>query len=429
VIGYVLKMFPRFSETFILAEVLELERRGQRVEIIALKKPDDGCFHQEVARIRSRVRYLPEHATCHPMRFLAAHVRALHNGPRAYLGTLALALRCLPHSWPGWLRAPLVAELASQAGCRHLHAHFASLPALTAMLAARLLGLPFSFTAHAKDIFHHDCSPRILRLLMRRARRVVTVSDFNLRYLAGLLAARADRDKLVRVYNGVDLEQFSPALRPAASPPPLILAIGRLVEKKGFSDLIEALHLLRQRGLRFRCQIIGKGPLESALAAAIARFDLDAQVELTGPLPRAEIASRLRCACLLVAPSVVGRDGNREGLPTTLIEALACGVPTVATAVTGIPEAIEDHVSGLLVPPGEPGRLAQAIAELLLDPALRASMARAARERAESHFDLERNVGRLLEVFGSDPAAPVFHAGGDPAWPALAGNAVTGVGQ
>lgn len=403
-IAYVVKMFPRFSETFILAEILELERRGRRIEIVSLKKPDDGRFHEELARLKARVGYLPEHFRCRPLRFLAAHARAARRAPGRYARALGLALLHLPRSWEAFVRAPLVAEAAESAGCTRLHAHFASLPAAAAMFASVLSGLPFTFTAHAKDIYHRSRSRRLLRRLLERARAALTVSDANVAHLAGLTGPRHPEGRIVRIYNGVDLDTFRPPSRPASDGPPLILAVGRLVEKKGFDVLVEACWMLRNRGASFRCSIVGKGPLEGALRARIRGLGLEETVRLAGPLPRGEIAKLLREAAVLAVPSVVGRDGNREGLPTVIAEAMASAVPVVATAVSGIPEAVEDRVTGLLVPPADAGALAGALETLLGEPQLRAGMGRAARARAERLFDIERNVSELEAVlFGASP--------------------------
>ncbi len=403
-IAYVVKMFPRFSETFVLAEVLELERRGRRVEIVSLKKPDDGRFHEDLARLEARVRYLPEHFRCEPLRFLSAHRRAARRAPGRYARALGLALLHVPWSWEAFLRAPLVAEAVEAAGCLHLHAHFASLPAATAMFASILAGLPFTFTAHAKDIYHRDRSARLLQRLLERARAVVTVSDANVRHLAALAGPRVPAGRIVRIYNGVDLDVFRPAPQPAAGGPPLVLAVGRLVEKKGFDVLVEACAILRARGVSFRCSIAGKGPLEGALRAQVRQLGLEGSVHLAGALPRGEVAKVMRQAAVAAVPSIVGRDGNREGLPTVIPEAMASAVPVVATAVSGIPEAVENAVTGLLVQPADAAALAGALETLLEDPRLRERMGRAARARAERLFDIGRNVAELESVlFGADP--------------------------
>ena len=399
--GYVVKMFPRFSETFILAEILELERRGEKVHVISLRKPDDGCFHEDLSRVRAAVAYLPEHLTCQPLEYLRAHARACLRSPKAYLRALFAAVSQLPASWRGFLRAPLVAAEAKAAGCERLHAHFASLPAITAMFAAALAGMPFSFTAHAKDIYLRGRPRRLLRALIFRAQRVITVSEFNRRYLSDLAGPFLPPGKILCLYNGVDLDIFKPPpAEPGAGEEPLVLAVGRLVEKKGFDTLLEACSLLRDRGVGFRCEIAGKGPLQGQLASRISEKGLNDRVWLVGPLPHGALLGKLRAAALLAAPCVVGKDGNRDGLPTVILEAMACGVPVVASSVTGIPEAVEHGLCGRLVPPGDPRSLADALADLLADAPLRARMGRAGRERAEALFDLKRNVATLQTTLG-----------------------------
>ncbi len=411
-IGYVLKMYPRFSETFILAEILELERLGRKLRLISLKKPNDGRFHEDLARVQAGVCYLPERFPGHPIIFLRAHWRALSHRPRAYLGALFLALRRLPVSWKGFLRAPLVAEDALASGCTRLHAHFASLPATTAMFAARLAGVPFTFTAHAKDIFLRSNSRRLLRTLIFQAERVVTVSEFNRRYLTDLAGPGLPAGRIVRIYNGVDLNRFRPESSAEEPRLPLLLAIGRLVEKKGFGDLVDACGILRDWGVPFLCEIVGKGSLHDDLAGRIASKDLETRVSLPGPLARGELIRRLPKAAVVAVPRLVGKDGNRDGLPTVIPEAMACGVPVVATWVTGIPEAVENGGTGRVLEPGRPEALAAALAELLANPGLRRSMGAAGRKRAEELFDLRRNVAILaLTLAGAEPPE---HGSGTP---------------
>jgi len=417
-IGYLLKMYPRFSETFILGEILEMERRGRDLVIISLKKPDDGRFHEDLSRVRASAQYVPERFPGHPLTYLLAHLRALGR-PGAYLRMAGLTLLHLPGSWKAFLRAPLVAERALASGCSRLHAHFASLPAITAMLASILAGLPFTFTAHAKDIFLRGRSRRLLRALILRAEHVVTVSEFNHRWLTSLAGSRIPSGRIVRIYNGVDLERFVPSSSRPSDGPPLILAIGRLVEKKGFSDLVQACATLRDAGLSFRCEIVGKGPLREDLERRIAACGLVGSVRLVGPLPQAEIARRLRTATLLAAPCVVGEDGNRDGLPQVILEAMASGLPLVATRVTGIPEAVQDGVTGRIVEPGRQALLAEALADLISDVDLRIRMGRAARQSAEALFDRRANVALLDEILSDEAmthpgstAAAVHPAGG-----------------
>ena len=393
-VAYLIKMYPRFSETFILAELLELERQGARLQVFSLKKPDDGIFHADVARLRARVTYLPESPLLDPGSFAAAHRELLAADPRRYARALGAALRrrrvtTLKH----FLQAGWIAVRLRRAGIRHVHAHFASGPAAVALHLHRLTGISYSFTAHAKDIYIEHVDRKELAAKLRAARFAVTVSDYNREHLSRL----AGESRLVRIYNGLDLERFTPN-GAAPEEPPLVLAVGRLIEKKGFADLIEACAHLRDEGRRFRCRIVGKGQLRGALARRIAELGLEGTVELAGPLPREALLELYPRASVLVAPSVVGADGNRDGLPTVLIEAVALGVPVVSTDVTGIPELVEDGRTGLLVAQHDPPALAAAIGRLLADRAGAAALAAAGRERVERRFDLRANVAQLREL-------------------------------
>jgi glycosyltransferase involved in cell wall biosynthesis len=201
----------------------------------------------------------------------------------------------------------------------------------------------------------------------------------------------------VRIYNGLDVERFAPNGTVRAEPP-LVLAVGRLVEKKGFDDLVSACSLLHADGTAFRCRIVGKGELERDLHALVKALGLEEQVELAGPIPRERLLAEYSRASVVVAPCVIGADGNRDGLPTVLVEAMALGIPVVATDVTGIPELVEDGRTGVLVPQRDPQALAEAIRWVLAEPSLADGLARAGRARVERKFDLRANVARLRNL-------------------------------
>jgi glycosyltransferase involved in cell wall biosynthesis len=389
-VAYVLKMYPRFSETFILNELLELERQGLTLRIFSLKRPDDGIAHADVGRVRAPVTYLPRSLPA----LLRAQAPILGRAPGHYLRLLVEVLTrrryaALKH----FLQAGAIAGALDPA-TGHVHAHFASGATSVALHLQRLVGIPYSFTAHAKDIYLETVRPADLTRKLSGARFAVTVSDFNARRLRAL----ANGTRVVRIYNGLDLERFAPDDATRASPP-LVLAVGRLIEKKGFDDLVRACALLAERRAAFRCSIVGKGPQSATLAELIDTLDLAGRVELAGPVPRERLLGLYRQAAVLAAPCVVGSDGNRDGLPTVLVEAMALGVPVVATTVTGIPELVEDGVTGLLVPERDPDALADAIARLLTDPPLAAALVRRARRRVEESFDLHANVAQLRRLF------------------------------
>ena len=391
-IAYLLKMYPRFSETFVLAELLELERQGMRLHVFSLKKPDDGVFHADVSRLRARVTYLPE-PLLDPRAYASAHRVLVAQDPRRFAGALGSALaRRRATAVKHFVRAGYIAPLLRRHGITHVHAHFASAPAAVALHLHRLTGVSYSFTAHAKDIYIDGIDETALESKLRSARFVVTVSDFNRRHLSALAGSKG----IVRIYNGLDLDRFSPnGVR--ADEPPLVLAVGRLIEKKGFADLVRACEIVR-RGRSFRCSIVGKGPLESELKALVRRLGVEDVVKLTGPRPREELLELYRRASVFAAPCVVGSDGNRDGLPTVLVEAMALGVPVISTDVTGIPELVENGRTGLLVPQRDPEALAHALDRILSDRAAAMELAASARRRVESEFDLRVNVARLRSL-------------------------------
>jgi colanic acid/amylovoran biosynthesis glycosyltransferase len=391
-IGYLLKMYPRFSETFVLNEILELERQGVDLRIFSLKEPNDGIVHADVSRVRAPVAYVgrPRDA----LAIARAHTRVFRRSPRRYRAALrAVAARPRPSSVKHFVRAGVIADHVQREHIGHLHAHFASTAASVAIQVHRLCGVPYSVTAHAKDIYRHALDLEHLRTKLRHARFAVTVSEFNRRRLAEL--GRPDAE---RVYNGLDLRRFAPNGR-RRDDPPLVLAVGRLVEKKGFDVLIRACAHLRDDGTSFRCAIVGKGDQEGALRGLVERLGLRDYVELTGPLPRETLLELFPRASVVAAPCVVGRDGNRDGLPTVLIEAMALRIPVVATPVTGIPELVEHGRTGLIVPERDARALADAIRRLLLEPETTRRLADAARERVERDFDLQQNVARLRSLF------------------------------
>ena len=405
-VGYVVKRYPRYSETFIVAEIAAHEAAGLEVEIFSLRPPNDTHFQEAIARVRAPVHYLHTEgvkAASHlwaALQDAAAVLPGFWSELEAAGGEDALAVH----------HAAVLACAVRRRAIEHLHAHFAVATATVARLASRFAKVPYTFTAHAKDIFHASVRPEALRRNLSEAATAITVSDYNRDYLVQTYGAAAARTH--RVYNGIDLQQF-----PYASPerrPPRIAAVGRLVEKKGFADLVAACALLRDRGLAYRCDIVGTGPLELALRALMQRCGLEDRVQLLGLRPRSEVVAHIRDAAVLAAPCVIGSDGDRDGLPTVLLEAMALGTPCVSTDVTGIPELLQGDESGLVVPQHDPAALAAALERLLTDPGLRVRLATCARRRVKAEFDIRRTAGQLRAVFreASSTAAELARAAG-----------------
>lgn len=388
-VGYVLKMYPRFSETFIVNELLAHEAAGLDLEIFSLRAPVDGRFHEMLSQVRAPVTYLAHHGL--RAEGFWAQLRSATGLP----GFAAGFAQACHESVDDLAQALALAEMVRARGITHLHAHFGSVATTVARLAAAFTGVTYSFTAHAKDLYHESVDPADLRRKLADAAVVVTVSDYNVAYLRECFAESAAR--VCRIYNGLDLARF-PYRDPVARLPQII-AVGRLVEKKGFDVLIDACALLRERGRSVRCQIVGDGPLAMMLTAQIARRGLVNQVQLVGPRPQGAVIELVQQAAVFAAPCVVGDDGNRDGLPTVLIEAMALGTPCVATDVTGIPELVRHGETGLLVAQRDPAALATALEQLLDNRTLRTRLAASARQVIEDEFDIMHNSARLRECF------------------------------
>ncbi|UCD75513.1 MAG: glycosyltransferase [Phycisphaerales bacterium] len=395
-IGYVVKRYPRLSETFIVTEILAHEAAGLQLDIFALRSPVDGRFHEALGRVRAHVTYLP-----HERIKLAEFWTALAEAKHDFQDLWTIIDEAEPEEAATVYQAVLLAREVRTRNLTHLHAHFGSVATSVARLTSRLTGVPYTFTAHAKDIFHESVNEEDMRRKLQDAAAVITVSDFNLAYLR--TAFGEDASRVHRIYNGLDLEEFGFA--PPIDRLPIVLAVGRLVEKKGFADLIEACAILAQHGCDFRCEIIGDGELAEPLREQIEQSGLTEHVRLLGPRPRGQVIARIRQAAVMVVPSVIAADGNRDGLPTVLLEAMALGTPCIATDVTGIPEIVRDGETGLIVPQHAPQALADRMEALLADPSSAESLAANARKLIERDFDIHRNTAAMRQFFGVDRLA------------------------
>lgn len=395
-VGYVMKVYPRFSQTFVVNEILAHEAAGQPLSIFSLRRTDDPRFHHTLAKVRSPVTYLSRRSSSAGGLFdlLRTTLRELNDVEDLLRRPDAIAQGEFEQA------ARLALEIKRQ-DIQHLHAHFGTIATTVSKLAARMAGISYSFTAHAKDIFHESVDPETLRTKLDAAAAVVTVSDFNVRFLKEHYGLAAER--VQRIYNGLDLQDY--AFAPADQRVPLILGVGRLVEKKGFEYLIQACGILARRGVTFRCEIVGTGVLEESLAQAVAAAGLGEQIRLLGPLPQHEVRQKLAQAQVLAAPCVVSGDADKDGLPTILLEAMAMGTPCVSTDVTGIPEAVQHGQTGLVVTQRDAVTLADACASLLSDAGLGQRLACNARQLVERRFDVQRSARLLQDVFARSVAA------------------------
>jgi colanic acid/amylovoran biosynthesis glycosyltransferase len=396
-VAVLLSRFPLVTETFILREVEQLERQGQPVRLVPLIRETPAVVHREAEPWVGRALYTPWLSP--PI--AAALARAFLRRPLRLFGMLfhlVFGAACSPailwRSLALLPKAVLLAERLEGEGVRHLHAHFATHPATVALVASRLAGLDFSFTVHAHDLF---VDRHLLAWKLRRAAFVRVISRFNRDTIARLYPWAAE--KLVVVHVGVDLEGRRPSPEAVeATEPPLVLCVAALKEYKGVAVLVEACRRLREAGVRFRCEVVGEGPLRGELEARIAAAGLSDQVHLLGHRRQDEVARRMAAARVVAQPSVVAADGQMEGIPVALMEALAAERPVVASRLSGIPELVVDGETGLLVPPGDAAALAAALRRLLEDGELGPRLGRSGRELVEREFSLAGTTGELLAV-------------------------------
>jgi glycosyltransferase involved in cell wall biosynthesis len=388
-LAYLFERFPSFTQTFCYREIAELCEQTTAPDIFSVRRPQGEPPQDWDSTIINDVRYLPDDKT------LTTEIdRALRKTEFPDAVKTAIAgwgrktdfLRLYQAAWLG-LRL-------QERGVGHVHVHFAGLAARTAYWLKKFYGISYSVTAHANDIFAPKPFEISLGNLIAEARAVVTVSDFAVQFLREKFPD--DAEKLVRIYNGIELEGFRPTDFSAA--PPLILSVGRLIEKKGFSDLIAACRLLRERGLDFRCEIIGEGPLEEQLRREIAAAGLTDFIFLSGPLPQKEVIARLAVGTVFVLPCVTEIGGGMDNLPTVIMEAMAAALPVISTPIGGVPEMVINEESGLLVPEHHPAALADALTRIVSSRELAQSLGRNALDRATRLFDIRKNVAGLRDL-------------------------------
>lgn len=394
-VGYVVKRYPRFSETFVVNEILAHEAAGQDIEIFALRPSVDTHFQNVISQVRAPVRFLAS-GSVKSTEFWKACRRLGDQFPQLWP---ALSEASFTTGADAYQAIQLASEIRNR-NISHLHAHFATSAATVAQLAARIAGITYSVTMHAKDIFHESVNPKDLRTKITDAKFVVTVSDYNRTFLSDTYGFS---DKIHRIYNGLDLDLFS--FQPPTRRANKIITVGRLVPKKGIGHLVDACRILANQGVQFSCDIVGTGELEEELRNQIEALSLQDRVHLIGPQPQNIVREMIQGAAVFAAPCVIGPDGNRDGLPTVITESLALGTPSISTDVTGIPEIIRHQDTGILVGQENASELAEQIQRLLSEPKLRNSLAQNARQLIEEEFDSHKNVARIRQLFPESPTS------------------------
>lgn len=408
-VAVIVSRFPLITETFILREMNELERQGQPVRLVPLLREKRGVVHQEVEPWISRAMYTPFLSPS----ILLANLRVLARHPRRYVVLLARVLAGSARSLNLLLgtlgifpKSVYLSERLASEGVGHVHAHFATHPAMAAYIVSCLSGIEFSVTVHAHDIFVRRA---ILGEKLRAASFIRAISRFNERYLAERYPSEST-GKIHVVHVGVDPATYrrQPERESArGGTPARLLCVAAFKPYKGLPVLVEACRRLKEKGFPFRCDLVGDGPLRGDIDRLLQARGLTEEIHLLGSRPQHEVASFLARAEIFVLPSVVAPDGQMEGIPVALMEAMASGLPVVASSLSGVAELVEDGVSGRLVPPGDPEALAAAVARLADDPARARRMGERGRRKIHSEFRLQGCVARLIDLLDRfSPPAP-----------------------
>jgi glycosyltransferase involved in cell wall biosynthesis len=412
-IGYLLRSYPRLSQTFVLNEILALEKIGVSIQIFALTNPHEKVVQMQTSQVQAPVHYLDEDIQPRSLRnMLNENAEVARLNFKGYLHSLMYIAAngsidkgyTASSRWDCFLQAVhlvyllVLQERRTGKKIDHLHAHFAHDPALVASLVHTMTGIPFSFTAHARDLF--QVPEKVLTDRIRGARAVITCCRANLDYLNQI--APSQQAKFSLIYHGVNLKDFQPLSISdggAASKGLLILSVGRLVEKKGFKDLLRALLIVKGKGVQFQCAIYGDGPLGQQLKEWIDEHDMAGEVILHGDRTQHELVAAYHSATLFILTPVQTEDGDRDGIPNVLVEAMAVGLPVITTAVAGIPELVEHNQNGLLYQPHDVEGISSGIIELLGNVEKRRQFGRAASKKVREQFDIVQAAQQLKTLF------------------------------
>jgi glycosyltransferase involved in cell wall biosynthesis len=394
-LAYIVGTFPDLTVTFIEREVLEAKQSGSDIVLLSIRHPREFEMRPEIRELANETRYLLPASW---FGVLWAHLYFAVARPWKLIST-ATYLLTRPHAGlRAWLKTALhigegvyAASLLRPDRIEHIHAHFADRAATVSLVAARLLGGTYSLTAHANDIY---ASPTILKEKIANAEFATTCTQYNKTHLEEQTGQPVEL-----IYHGLDISQIKPE-GPGGqkASPPLILSVGRLKEKKGFPVLLRACQILKKNGAEFQCEIIGDGPERSSLERLWRDLGLEDTVTFAGAKPNTAVMDRYVDASIFVLPCVIASNDDRDGIPNVLLEAMANELPIISTPISGIPEILQDEVTGLMSASGDEESLADAMSRLLHDPSLRMALGRRGREVVEERFDIHKNIGRLLDL-------------------------------
>lgn len=394
-VGYVVSLFPCWSETFILDEILALTNRGIDINIFSIRK-DLEKFTQEKAKPYIKLTIYGNLVKC-----IAYCVLSIAFRPITIISLFWMVIRSkhknlkelLKYIWCIFLGA-YFSRIAKSHKLSHIHAHFATYPAFTALVISKLTRIPFTFTAHAHDIF---LEKPLLKNVTQEAKAVVAISDYNRNYIADY-CSNGVASKIRVIHCGIDLNDFNQTIKTGVNRKKTIVSIGRLTKMKGFEYLIRALHKIKDK-INFECHIIGEGPLKSALQKLINNLGMQELIFLEGVKDSKSVKAILKQSDLLVVPSIWSDKDGQDGIPVALMEAMASGIPVIASNISGIPELVIDRETGLLVEPKNEQVLAEKMLEVLTDKELQSRLAVAGRRKIETEFNIDKSVGQLVQLF------------------------------
>ena len=402
-LGYILKGYPRISETFISNEILQLERIGFRIVIFPMRQPRENFTHLSVQQIRAEVHYLPTHLFRDFHKWILPNMVLCVLSPLLYGRALSLAFSRFRRTKKGatfkhLFQAGYMVQRHLRRGTKvdQLHGHFAHSPTSVTMFASMLSGIPFSFTAHAKDIYTSHREQ--LREKIAKASFVITCTQYNSNYLSAVAGEAAT--PIHCVYHGIDTRLFtSPGARQSCSPPYTLLTFARLTEKKGLPTLLLALAELKKRKIPFHHTLIGDGDDRDKILALISQLELTNECTWLGTRTHEEVLEQFRRSDLFVLGCKIAENGDRDGIPNVLIESLAMGVPALSTDVSAIPEVLHHGETGITVPPDQHEKMADAIVELLTNSDLRSRIIANGQTLARCQFDNVMLTKKLGDIF------------------------------
>jgi len=416
-LAYILKGYPRISETFISNEILLLERLGFKMRLFPMRHPRETFCHDSVKQIKAAVDYLPTEFLLDLPRLIGPNILCATHHPKTYRAALQLAARRFQRTrksatFKHLFQAGYLVQkhLAKDPSIVHLHGHFAHSPTSVTMFAAQLSGLPFSFTAHAKDIY--TSHPAQLKEKMAQARFVATCTKHNKQYLEDL--ACPGSPAVHCIYHGIDLDLFNnDGTESVAKAPYQLLTVARMTEKKGLPTVYRALKLLAERKISFKHTLIGDGDDREEILQLIRALKLEQYCCWIGTQTHAEVLEHFRKSDLFVLGCEIARNGDRDGIPNVLVESLAMGIPAISTNVSALPEILINQETGLTVSPGDHQAFADGVEKLLSDAELRKKIITGGRSFVRNHFDNKHLIRDLATIFREATPALAPGAGTD----------------